>query len=722
MDLVPSEKAFVDAVMEPLGDDPPRRELLETVVATAGVYRRPDAGREESAIARMRETAPRFLSLHRLAWGCLMVLALAAIGWSTASPAALRSIDAIWAANSAGRMISMTTWTSPRVPPLPRPHVQSDRFEDDPFCKRLLRRLPEDKKRLWLGDLEHQDQAGRWAAVRDAHPGDPAHFYAWALAFRSELGRWPEEFVQRVEDLDPDNGMFHLFNAAARLDASIGKPPVPLLSREQRRALRASGKPLPGSARSAKVITNRKAFDAALVDLEHALAKPRFDDYLERLNRIRRAASTPPREFAEVYVGQLLTYSQPEDYSSGWVLCRSLGEAFSLAAEDAANSGDKEQLAKIEHLLVRTSRHLLESSSGLIPSLIARKVTMQGAEGTAKAWKALGEPSRALPLENLATLLDRKKHPAPSAVPDALDENRGSSIASASLQLPHQSPGATLVTEQDLRGGRLAEYSMYERFLLHGIAIAFALVLLFLIVAPHPGRANFGKLPARLGRILDARDFAWIALLGVAAPMALYAVSTRCVWLASREFGMSPVRSIAWVAQALSLVVSMVLAALQTLRWRFRKKDVFLGFGWSGFDPGWFFLFIGLAAILSAAGLQRLLASLHLDLEAELFVILSFPCLALIWLLVLAVGFFKGPEARALHRRMILTALRPFVIMALVVTTLAIPFVKREELRHVAEIRYESLEGDDTVFVHRKEREYARWLAEDALRHLKALE
>ena len=725
MELDPGKKAFVDAVMMPLGDDPGRRQILESAVATAAVYRASDVASEEMATSRMRATATRFPAAHRILAGLVPAIAITAIWLTLLSPAALRSIDAIWAANHMGRMVSTIRYDSPRVPSLPRPQSNSDRFELDPYCQRLLQRLPEEKRLLLVGDLGKPDKAGRWRTVWNRHSGDPAHFHAWAMAYRSDNEAWPENLVETGEALDPDNGMFRLMSAAARMKSAIGEQPPPRITRAERLAARAAGKPLPVTSRPGKpprVIIDRKAFTAAWSDLETSLSMPRFDDYIKRLNRLRQDASPQPREFAEFCVAQFLTYSQPEDYSSGWIEMSSLAEGFALAAEEAAKAGDRDRLVAIGSLLVRTSRHLCENTSGIIPVFVSRRVARQGAEGVAKAWQDLGEPGKALPFEKLAARLDTKLHPAPPAAPDALTENRGSTLASAAFPFPARNPLSAPVTEADLRGGRMAEYSMYERFMLLAIFVLLALLLLFMFLVPLHDREQFGLLPARLAGLLDARDHAWIATLGVVLPVVLYLPSTRVEWIAPREFGLTGLQFFVRGAQALALVITIVTAVLQAVRWRLGRRGSILLLGWVGPDPGRLFTLLGLAAMPAAAILARTLSKWSVDEEWFYTALGIMTGLPLVWLGILAAGFFAGAKERGLHRRVQMTCARPFVALALVAAAIAVPAVHHEERQWVSRIGFESLKDGYTVFAPRYELEYAEWLADDALRHLNAVD
>ena len=91
-------------------------------------------------------------------------------------------------------------------------------------------------------------------------------------------------------------------------------------------------------------------------------------------------------------------------------------------------------------------------------------------------------PEKAAEFEAVAWKLDRKTSPPPPALPDALDEYRGSGPVLA-LYPSRINVGAGPVTEAELRGGRMAEYSLYERFMLHVAAALLFAAFWYLAVA-----------------------------------------------------------------------------------------------------------------------------------------------------------------------------------------------------------------------------------------------
>jgi hypothetical protein len=166
-------------------------------------------------------------------------------------------------------------------------------------------------------------------------------------------------------------------------------------------------------------------------------------------------------------------------------------EAFRLSADQAAKAADKERLLEWGRLHSRAVRALGEHSSGVLPGMITRRLARDGALGLSKAWLELGDTAEAARYQTLADHLDIKLHPDPQAPPDALTERRGSHLVNSatSFRSSGSSPVSRPVTEPELRGGRLAEYAMYERLMMHAVAVLLTLALAFLLLClGDPGR------------------------------------------------------------------------------------------------------------------------------------------------------------------------------------------------------------------------------------------
>lgn len=724
MELDPERQAFVDAVMKPFGGGGARRELLENAVALAETL--PAAVSSDSissATDRMASTDRRFPLRQRI--GLVVVTAIAlVVPWLTvAGPAARESLAAIWTGNLTNAVTSTVCCSRPEVPTLP---WISEAQQDHSFIRLLEKQVSASELVLLAGDFRQERPSAQWKPLWDAHPEDPWHYYAYAIAFQREHKRWPEHFVETGEELDPGNGWFRLMRGASKMEAAIGTVPPPRISRAEKLAARAQGLPPPKAPyveKPPRVVIDALAFKEGWDDLAAALTMPRLDDYTERLNAIRHAAFPAAVDFPVLCIYQVLSYGQPEDIWSGWMDLNRYAEAFRLAADQAAKAGDKERLLDLGQLHSRTVRASSRNSSGVLPAMVARRFGLEVALGISKAWSDLGDATEAKRYETLSDQLNPKLHPDPQAPPDALTEDRGSNLASSATGFrSNGSPASVPVTEPELRGGRLAEYAMYERLMMHGVAVLLTLALAFLLLVPWRSRKDLGLLPSRLVGLLDCRDHAWIALLGLLLPVGLYIFSTRVPWMEPREFSLSADRFFLWLAQAAALVVAIVLGTLQATRWRLGRRGAVLALGWVGVDPGRLFYPVTLALIPIASVLSNLADSWDQSDPLEAIFVASLLAFPLLWLALLARGCFHATAERTLHRATLMLAARPYVAAAMVAAALAIPAIHREEKYWTAQADFEVLKSGHTVFVPRFEVEYGQWIVTETLRRLDEME
>jgi hypothetical protein len=728
MELEPDQRAFVDAVMRPLGDDPPRREQLEEAVALSSTLPGQAIGDDElTAAERMKRTSRSFRLWHPilpLAWTAIFV----AVAWfAIAGPGARKSLSDIWDVNRVANSVSTLCCSHEAVPRFPNLLFPRAQDAGEQFLKHIAQEVPAAQRSLLVGETAEPDPVLKWRRVWDRHPRDPAHYFAYALAHRSELGRWPENFVETGEELDPGNGWFRLIAGASQSKASVGEPPAPKITRAERLAAREKGLPPPRTPKPSKPqrqVIDPAGFQQGWQSLEAALAMPRWHDYRDELNAIRVAAVPPPDDFAAWSRGTYFSISQPEDNMPDWLELRSYHEGLRLATEEACRVRDSDRLATLD-ALQRKFVHKLGtvSRSQLIESLVVRATALSGGRTMEKAWTVIGDASKAKRWKDFADAIDPKLNPKLSPTPEMLGENRGSNLVVGGLiyVTSYQSPESTPLIDADLRGGRLAEYAVYERLMMHGIALLLLLALGFLLLTPLLHRKEIGPLGSRLAGLLDTRDRLLILAIGVILPAIVYLLSTRLPWLGMRDTSISAIGFFLWIGQSVAFVVSVLLGTLQTTRRQLGRRGAVLSLGWVGPDPGRPSFPAALAMMPLATILPLCMQWWPNTLVMAAIVagcLLAFP---LVWLIVQAMGCFKGPQARKLHRSVLMSATQPFIAIALILPALAIPWIHAEERAWTREIRFESL-AETSFFGSRLEREYGDWIVREILTELDAME
>jgi hypothetical protein len=189
-----------------------------------------------------------------------------------------------------------------------------------------------------------------------------------------------------------------------------------------------------------------------------------------------------------------------------------------------------------------------------------------------------------------------------------------------------------------------------------------------------------------------------------------------------REFSLSGNRFFLWLAQAVALVVAIVLGTLQATRWRLGRRGAVLALGWVGVDPGRLFYPVTLALIPTASVLSKLAESWNQSGPLAAVLVASLLAFPLIWLALLARGCFHATPERTLHSATLMTAARPFVAAAMLATAFAIPAIHREEKHWTAQADFDAMKNGHNVFVPRFEVEYGRWIAKETLRRLDEME
>lgn len=705
MNLTPEQRSLVDAVLRPLGDDDPRRELLEESLVLATTLPSPPQGDPvEVASARMEATAKSFALRRRLAQVALVVAVLI-IPWLTwLSPESRSSFKLLF--------ISVQfddSFVSSDLAKL----ILGDRKEREAaLIGQMVARLPPDERLIAMGDLEAGDPVLRWKAVWDAYPDDPAHFMAYAAEVRFTTEEWPADLVETGERLDPGNGWFRLLRAAPRIDDAV----APLVI--------SRGRPTKGAtsvAPSGPTVKDQTVFTEIVSDLEQLASMPRLDNHRSKLNSTRLRGWPAPVDYPDHVLTRVLCYQHPEGRMLPDRQVERLGDLFMAAAGQAAGSGDSESLDRFSKLFHRTFGKLAENPGLMYHRKAARNAMVESGRAFASAYTLLGDSSKASAFESLADGLDpRKAKRYYSSWSDALGERRGSQ--SAWMLNSGGLPGTSPVREEELRGGRLAEHAMTERFLFHGVTLLMALALLIVLLLNLRFRRSTGLLGTRLTGLLTGFDRLVIALAGIAVPAMVYAAVVHAPWSRSRDFMIDDGQFEKMLVQLSALSVSVMLCTLQTIRWRLGRRGAVLALGWNGFDPGWWLVPMALSAMPMAEYLPEMFEKWSVDDDWTITALWSLVGLPFAWVVVLAGGHLFGSAERRLHRAIVLKAMAPFMAMAMILAAMTISLLHRVEKEWTRKIDFEAVTAERIAFETRVKRERADWLQAEQLKFLRALE
>ncbi|MGC6427171.1 MAG: hypothetical protein ACON5H_09280 [Akkermansiaceae bacterium] len=123
------------------------------------------------------------------------------------------------------------------------------------------------------GDVSQATETERWAALHDMEPGNPV-YYANLLNSMDEV---PNDFEEKVTELDPNNGWFQLWQASLSVDDFLESVRE---ERSDRKKREAEGAPAPVIRYD---ITDEEKFAKSLSLLKQGLQAPKQDSYFSEM-------------------------------------------------------------------------------------------------------------------------------------------------------------------------------------------------------------------------------------------------------------------------------------------------------------------------------------------------------------------------------------------------------------------------------------------------------
>jgi hypothetical protein len=692
LDLDSDSREFVEAVMLPLGHKDTQRVVLEKAVALAAgmpTSVAPDA--LEVAMVRMRATAPTS-KRRSIAFRLFTVVVLALSLAFLFSPAVFRSLSRTLLVNNSFEFL---------IPDFVDDVFPEDTTEQD-IRDWMVERIAPAQRLVAMGDLHETDDPRRWEAVWKARPEDPAHFYAYVLAYRRSWYKWPADWVATGERLDPGNGWFPLIDACSRIGEVIEPEKKPARGRTR------GAPPIPGEPARVK---DEAALASLLTEMDRALAMLAFNDHRPRLHALRMEAWPPPVDYPEQILSFQFREQHPErlDYDSASIY--QLPLLFQGAALHFANDGNRKEL---DALAARYER-IFQALCGGDRLDLGHGVTLwhaatQGGKALENAYGILGDPGAAVRFKNFAEALRYAANRTPTT-PRGRDE-RASTLAG------HWTAGQLLgispLTESELRGGRLAEYAMTERVLVHVLAALLCCVLGLLLFTAHHPRSELRRLADRLLQLLAYRDWLWIITLGVVMPITLYLLLQRLPWPGFRSRTIDEDRVSVMALQLAGLCLSLLLWTVEATRWRLAKRAWILGFGWRFLDAGPAFALFALSSIPFMSAVPKLAEMPKMDndwIEAAVAIAFGLP---LLWALVILISCCLKRSLRHLHRLILLRACTRVLSVGIVLSIISIFAIHAEEKKWTARIEFESVANKDHYATgSRAGFEQAKWIQEE---------
>lgn len=515
--------------------------------------------------------------------------------------------------------------------------------------------LTSDQKLLMLCDPSRGSKAERIEALWDSQPENPAYFAGY-LGGSSEP---PKDFLDVARRLDPDNSWFTYLAAEARVRRTYQDN---------------AGK---------WEFSHPERFAEAMEIFHQASGQPKFENYQTTLLR-QRIPLLPRSDLRDGVRSIAAMNGIPQRGNLPTTLL-----SFPLVAR-AWQLGETEDITGFHALTndVDTflSRLMNAEAPTLMEAVIVRNSVEILMENLGKSAKKLGlneEADHRLGLANRVKQLkkDTKRSGTYSAsIP--LGERSGTIIREY-LESPGYALNPPILTEADVRPGRLAEHELVSQV----GSVAVWMLLVCALVSTALFRFRVSQLIRRLGvraaSLLRPGDTAWILGLGVILPIGFTLAIQRLTPLGGRDFGLQIIDlRIRWgtvipipLAQFVGLAVLIIISSLLVTRWRLGVRSSSLGFptmtSWTG-----------CIAVISAAGFIPIIGwEIPVVVKLAIYPALGVLALAVLWLVAVAARALTGNPETLFHRSSTARVLEPAYGFAMLLLICAVPIFKSAE-RH----------------------------------------
>ena len=532
--------------------------------------------------------------------------------------------------------------------------------------KTLVERLGKDlsaaERLLLVGAPNTRKDADRWRPLWESAPDKPAYLAEYALGCLRTNHCLSPEILEAATRIDPDNGWFLALDAAGKADGVVKK------------GSRTSKEKREGKAIEWQVLDEPQLREA-LVQLHEATAKPRFAGYRSTLHR-ERVRLLPPQDDL---LSHVVWGAYVGGVENGLVQFRSLSEAFAAGAGLCAARQDREgfqQLVADWRWLARVS---VNEGDTLIDQLVVRMLVTTPLASFRDAARSLGLEAEAAKFaaeeQRERTEREDRSRDRSEQAGDSLIHQRGSILVTSLALTSSIVKSAPVLTESDLRPGRLADQALFDRvsavvtWLGLGLGVA-GVGWLF------RGRPVIRALAVRMQDLLRPADWGWILVGGVAAPVAWYLAITRLTPLSAREWSLGSSGFQLPIFQKSALIFLLASLPLVVAGWRLGKRGAEFGLAGRHQRLGW------LAVGAAAAAVPVLGAGMGLPVlpewvfQALAAIFLGLPCC---WLLGVMFAYTAGAKSQELRRTTAGRMAVPAWLCGMLGCALALPLHHAEE-------------------------------------------
>lgn len=542
-----------------------------------------------------------------------------------------------------------------------------------PVVARLAKGLNPAERLLLVGAPDARSEADRWQPLWASQPDKPAYLAEFALASLSSHHELSPDILAAAERIDPGNGWFPALAAAGKAEGVLKKGTR--TSREKR-----EGKAI------AWEIFDEPLLRESLLQLHAAAGKPQFSGYRNELHA-ERVRLLPPRvDWLSQVAWQ--TFMIGSNNTAAIDFAR-LGDAIAAGAEQCAARQDPDGFRQILIDWRWLTRAVTAHEDTLIGQLVARMLATSPLANFRDAARTLGMEAEATQFAKAEQqdrdereLRDRERSRTELAN-RALVHDRGSLLGSLTMITSSVSRSSPLLTEADLRPGRMVDHAVFDWV----SAVVIWSILSFGVAGV--SSTYWGRLPirkvaarkvaARLVELLGQRDWAWILLGGVVAPVVWYLAVTRLTPLGAREWSLASSGFLLPIGQKCALALLLVGLPLVLAEWRLGLRGACLGLTTRRAWLGWLAV---AAAALAIPGLGAVVSGPDWWPKTLVTVLLGGPACWLVGVVLLSTN---GAETHDLRRATVARVAVPGWLFSMLLCALALPLHHSEERRWLAQ-------------------------------------
>lgn len=471
---------------------------------------------------------------------------------------------------------------------------------------------------LLFGDRNAGSQAGKWKPLWDSDPTNPVYFAEYVRGYYQDHSQLSPEILAEAAQLDPENGWFQALDLGGRVEKIVTKKKKPSPPR---------GSP---AVTPEWEIKDESGLRELLAGIHEVAGKSKFADYQKELLR-QRIPLLPQRQDVASQLPAIVYLASQNSSSIGF---RRLADALAAGAQQAAAQGDVAGFHQIVSDSETLQLHLVKNGTFLVDLLVA-KVFAASVLNFRDAARDLGLADEEKRFSAIHDLWKNEK-----AAREAFHKSHESDMATMRgsmmnrLMLPmlgRQVMHPPELTEADLRPGRLAEFSLFERLAAWAGWLVLGFCACFASGARFAGSRVARGLSARMVDLLRPSDWGWIVLGGILFPLAWYVFFTRFTPLSARDWSLGASTFLQFGGQFGCLILSLVALPGLLVNWRLKSRGGAV-LGVSQPNP-WLSWSTAVLALLGVPVFGAMMLWPQLGNLWESFA-LSAACVAGIWLLV----------------------------------------------------------------------------------------